>query len=304
MKLLNILTISLLTVSPIFAQEQPSTEQAATAAEQAYVQAIEKELAALQFQTGTIKLINGIATFKLPEGYRWLGQKDAKTVLTTIWGNPPDSATGVLGLILPKDKDLIGPSSWAVTVSWEDDGYISDEDANEINYTELMDSMKEGSREASKQRVAAGFGKLDLVGWALPPHYDKSKKVMHWAKEFDSGTGENTLNYGVRVLGRRGVLVLDAIASMQQVKEVESMTPELLSLTAFNSGHRYEDFDAATDKKADYTLAGLVLGGAVGAKLLAKGGLIALVLKFGKLLIIPVIAGGAWLKNKLTKKTA
>jgi uncharacterized membrane-anchored protein len=302
MKLLNIITISLLFFSSAYAQQD--TPNLAEPSKETLQQMYEKRLSELKFETGEIKLSNGIANFRLPDGYLWLGQKDARTVITEIWGNPEDSATSVLGMIFPRGQDLHNPDSWAVAVTWEADGYVSDEDANDIDYNELLQTMKEDSREASKQREAEGYGKLELVGWALPPHYDKSKKVMHWAKELDSGSGENTLNYGIRVLGRRGVLVLDAIASMKQVKEVEALTPELLALTSFNSGHRYEEFDASTDKKSDYTLAGLVLGGAVGAKLLAKGGILVLLAKFSKLLIIPIIAGGAWLKNKLTKKAA
>lgn len=161
--------------------------------------------------------------------------------------------------------------------------------------------MKSASAGASKQRVAEGYGKMELSGWALSPRYDKEKKVLFWAKEFITDAPENGLNYDVRVLGRRGVLSLNAVASASQKQAIDAMTPEIVSLVTFNPGHAYADFNSATDKTADYTLAGLVVGGAVAAKLLAKGGILVLLAKFGKLLIIPLLFVVAWLKRKFSK---
>jgi uncharacterized membrane-anchored protein len=108
------------------------------------------------------------------------------------------------------------------------------------------------------------------------------------------------LNYDVRVLGRRGVLSLNAIAGASQKQEIDALTPEIVSLVSFNTGHTYADYNSSTDKKADYSLAGLVVGGAVAAKLLAKGGILVLLAKFGKLLIIPAVLVAGWLKRKFS----
>ena len=43
-----------------------------------------------------------------------------------------------------------------------------------------------------------------------------------------------------------------------------------------------------------------MVGGAVAAKLPAKGGILVLLAKFGKLLIIPAVFIGAWLKRKFS----
>ncbi len=93
------------------------------------------------------------------------------------------------------------------------------------------------------------------------------------------GEGTSTLNYNIRMLGRRGVLVLNAIASMDQLAAVEKATPEILAMVNFQDGHRYADFNASTDKVATYGLAALVAGG-----LLAKGG-------FFKVLLVSLLAG-------------
>jgi uncharacterized membrane-anchored protein len=108
---------------------------------------------------------------------------------------------------------------------------------------------------------------MTLKGWALPPHYDAKSKVLHWAKDLTvEGNKEDALNYDVRVLGRRGVVSLNCLATMSQVKEVEKHTPELVSMVTFNNGHAYADYDASTDKKAAFGIAGLIAGGAIAAK--------------------------------------
>lgn len=263
--------------------------------------ALVAKVSAFKYETGEVKLQAGRAKLTLPEGYTFLGPKDGKVVIEELWGNPPGSASDIEGIVIPRGQDVTDDHSWAIIVQFEDDGYVSDEDADDIDYDDLLTTLKKSSAEASKRREAAGYGKMLLTGWALPPRYDKEKKVLYWAKEFEVGGPVSSLNYDVRVLGRRGVLSMNAVASSEQKQEIDALTPEIVGLVTFNSGHTYAEYDKSTDKKADYTLAGLVVGGAVAAKLLAKGGFLVILAKFGKLLIIPVIAIGAWLKNKFSR---
>jgi uncharacterized membrane-anchored protein len=85
---------------------------------------------------------------------------------------------------------------------------------------------------------------------------------MYWAKEIKFGEHpEHTLNYNIRILGRSGVLVLNAVSSMDELQSVRHATPNLLSMVDFSPGHRYADFREGTDKVATYGIAALVLGG-------------------------------------------
>ena len=110
---------------------------------------------------------------------------------------------------------------------------------------------------------------LELIGWAEPPRYDKDTKKVYWAKDIRfTGETDHTLNYNIRMLGRRGVLVLNCVADLGQLPEIRTATPQLLGMVEFNQGHRYVDFDPKTDKTAAYGLAALVAGGVA-----AKAGL-------------------------------
>jgi uncharacterized membrane-anchored protein len=270
----------------------PAPEQSSTAPAEDGSTAF---LASLKFQTGKIALPNGIASLDLPANFRYLAPADAEKLLVEGWGNPPGNET--LGMIIPTETNPLSESGWGVVISYTEDGHIKDEDADKINYTELLDDMKKESEEANKERVKQGYTAMHLVGWAEPPSYDKNARKLYWAKEYSGDKeGEHSLNYNIRVLGRKGVLVLNAVAGMNQISQIKSEMPAILAVTEFTQGNRYADFDSKTDHTAEYGLAALVAGG-VAAKmgLFAKLGVF--LLAFKKFIIIGLVAAGAFLKK-------
>jgi len=276
--------------------EQPAPEAANTAQNSA-----EKFLASLKFQTGKINLPNDIATVDLPTNFRYLSPEDSEKLLVQGWGNPPGNNT--LGMIIPAETNPLSESGWGVVITYNEDGHVKDEDADKIDYAELLKTMQEESEEANKERVKQGYGAMHLVGWAEPPNYDKTARKLVWAKEFSTNKqGENSLNYNIRVLGRKGVLVLNAVAGMKQISQIKNEMPLVLSVTEFTQGNRYADFDSKTDHTAEYGLAALVAGG-VAAKmgLFAKLGIF--LLAFKKFIIIGLVAAAAFLKNIFRKKS-
>ena len=254
----------------------------------------------LNYQKGEIALKGGLAKIRVPEEFRYLDSKDANTVLSGLWGNPPD--TNTLGLIVPANISPASPEAWAVIITYDEDGYVKDDEAAKMDYDKLIQQMREGTSEASKEREKSGYSSIELVGWATPPRYDKSTHKMYWAKELKfGGSPENTLNYNIRMLGRRGVLVLNAVAGMSQLSDIEAATPAVLAMVDFQEGHRYTDFNASTDKVATYGLAALVVGGLAAKAGLFKG-LIVAVLAAKKLVIVGCVAVAAWMKKLFGKK--
>ena len=236
----------------------------------------EEFLASLNFQTGAITLPGGVASLDLPEGFHYLSPEDTESVLVTAWGNPPGNET--LGMLVQSPDDILADESWAVIIAYEEDGYVSDENADSIDYAGMLEDMQASSRDTNAARVEAGYEEVELVGWAAMPRYDRATNKLYWAKELRFGDiPVNTLNYNVRILGRTGVLVLNLVATMPQLAEIEAAVPTVLAMTNFNPGHRYSDFDPSVDEVAAYGIGALVAG-----KLAAKAGLFA---KFGVLLI-------------------
>lgn len=160
--------------------------------------------------------------------------------------------------------------------------------------------MKSDAEKENELRKSAGYAPIEVVGWASQPYYDADEKVLHWAKEIKFGENDlNTLNYNIRILGRKGVLVLNAVAPMSELPVVkENITPVLSSFT-YADGLKYSDFNPDIDEVAAWTIGGLVAG-----KVLAKTGLLALLLKNIKLILIGLAAVGTglwrWFKSRTT----
>ena len=289
--------LALIAATVIFAREPDDS----TMAEEEMLRAMDSMENSFRFQTGRVPLPSANVVLNVPAGFKYLNSKDAKYVVEELWGNPP-STQAPLGLLLPADGKLLDVGGYAFIISYDALGFVKDGDAKDIDYDELMTNMQKDNIEENKEREQLGLSRLDLISWASKPFYDSEKKVLYWAKEY-SVTGEeaHTLNYDVRVLGRRGVLTLQAVATMNDLANVNAHIPDVLSMVSFNEGSRYADVDEDNDHIAEWTIGGLVAG-----KVLAKVGFFAVIMKFLKLIILAVIGFGAavwrWITGKKKKE--
>lgn len=282
--------------APAMAQDAvPADEAAALAAAQQMVDG-------LGYRTGDIAIPAAKATLHVKDGFRYLDAADTRRVLEDLWGNPPDES--VLGMLVPTGAGLLDDHSWAVVITYSDDGHVTDEDAAEIDYDEMLATMQQETRDANDARAAAGYGTVELVGWASAPRYDAAAKKLYWAKrlKFD-GADRETLNYDVRVLGREGYLSMNAVAAVDDLATVEGGMQQVLAMAEFDEGARYADFNESTDKVAGYGIAALVAGAAASKMgLFAKLGALLLA---GKKLVIPLLLGlGALVTGVFRKKDA
>jgi uncharacterized membrane-anchored protein len=255
----------------------------------------------LSYQTGDVAIGDGMATLHLGTGFRYLGPEDTHKVLVDAWGNPPGQTS--LGMIVPADLSPVDQKGgWGVIITYTEEGYIEDDDAEDIDYDELLQSMKESAEATNEERVSQGYEKVHLVGWAEPPHYDNTRNSLYWAQELDfEGGKEHTLNYSIRVLGRRGVLELNAVSGMSQLARIKPEMEKIFALVEYQAGHRYSDFDPDVDEVAAYGIGALIAG-----KAAAKVGLWAALIKFliaaKKFLIIGGIALVAGLGKLLGRR--
>ncbi len=256
--------------------------------------------ASLKFQTGKIDLPNGVASLNLPESFVYLNPSDAERVLVEAWGNPPNELS--LGMIFPAGINPVDAAAWGVVITYDEDGHVNDEDANSINYDDLLKDNIEAMQEDNTERKKQGYDALTLVGWAEKPSYDATSHKLYWAKELAvENLTEHTLNYNIRVLGRKGVLVLNAISGMNQIGTIKTEMQKVIAFTDFSPGNTYGDFNSGTDKTAEYGIAALVAGGAA-AKLGLFGKLFAVILAFKKFLLLGVIAVWAGIKKFFGRK--
>ena len=255
-----------------------------------YIDSIEK---ALDFKSGKVSLMQQNVILNIPKGFKFLNAEQTKLVFNKIFENPYDNS--MLGSIWPENSTLYD-RNYVFTISYEDIGYVKDEDAKETDYNELLKNMKTSEKEANDERLASGFQTVNIIGWAKPPFYDEKHKVLHWAKEAKFGEDSvNVLNYEVRILGRKGVLSLTAISTMNEFQLVDSQIENVLSMASFTEGNKYEDFNSSSDRIAEYTIGGLIAG-----KILAKVGFFSFIAKFFKVIVITVVAFVVGIFRKIT----
>ncbi|MBX0290938.1 DUF2167 domain-containing protein [Hymenobacter sp. HSC-4F20] len=282
----KLLLLAALALTPLASSAAPTP----TDSVDRYQQYADSVHATLHYQTGRVVLPEGKGILHVPAGFRYLDMVQSRYVLTTLWDNPDGES---LGMLFPAAKGPLDEDGWAFSLEYEPLGYVQDGDAADIDYDALLKEMQEDTEAANDEREQAGFGRVLLIGWAAKPFYDPKLNVLHWAKELRfSGTSAPTLNYNVRLLGRKGVLNLNAIGGLEQLPEVRASIPAVIKSVEFPKGLQYADFDPKLDEVAAYGIGGLVAG-----KVLAKAGAFALVAKFWKVLVALLAAAGTAIRR-------
>ena len=277
-----------------------------TPEQQAEVQKLRAINASLHPRTGDIDIPAAKVTLHLGDNYYFLDAKDARNVLVNAWDNPADSVADTIGLVFPKGGHFYDVNGWAAVVTYDAAGFIRSDHHEKRDFDEVEKAIRDGEAAGNDARKKVNAPPIHFVGWAQTPTYDDAKHAIVWARDLKFGGQDvDTLNYDVRVLGRRGYLSLNMVSVMPQLAAVRAAAVELERTAQFQPGSRYDDFNLATDKTSQLGLVGLVAAGA-GAVLAQKLGLFAIVLLFlkkGLVLIIAAASGGAaWLRRRFGKK--
>lgn len=211
----------------------------------------------------------------------------------------------LMGLVMGKDEQ----KNWIVTIRYSEEGYVADDE--KLDADNLFKTIKDGTEEANEERKQKGFPALHIKNWTEEPRYEKDVHHVVWGllAQSESADDPGTVNFNTRILGRKGFAALNLLTTPDQIEADKPAVASLLSVTSFDSGSRYEDFDKKTDKKAEYGLAGLILGGgglmaAAKIGLFAKAGkiILALILAGKKLIILAVAGAAAAFKRLFGKK--
>lgn len=217
----------------------------------------EAVVSALKIERGPIYLSPAPVQIQTPASFVYINRLHAERVLVDIWGNPPGTPT--LGLFVPDGTDFLSNDAWGVVVQYLPDGHVSDDGFAAIDFDALLDEMRQATRMATLKRAQQGYRGLELIGWAEPPALDQNRHVLSWARELEDPADQSRIvNYNVRVLGRRGVLVLKAVAPIESLDNVRKGMTDLTASTSFRAGHRYAEFNQGEDPSAAYGIAGLV----------------------------------------------
>ena len=231
----------------------------------------------LQWQQGPRQAeIGPQAEIQLPEGFRYLEKQGTHALLKAFENFPEDSD---IGLFSP-----VGSTNWFVVFSFDDIGYVKDDEKDSIDKEALYESFRQGTEAGNEMRRSQDIAETQLVGWAVEPYYNSESNSIEWGLKFRT-EGEITLNYFMKRLGRRGVMSCNLVVNPADFDEVMPQFREVMKNFDFQSGQKYAEFRAG-DMVAEYGLTALVAGGALAVA--AKSGLLG---KLWKVIVFAVLAG-------------
>ncbi|MCU0242194.1 MAG: DUF2167 domain-containing protein [Vicinamibacteria bacterium] len=239
----------------------------------------------------TVDLGSDVAQVQLEEGYLFAGPADTRRVLEAM-GNRTDGSE--VGMIMPR----IEGQEWFMIFEWSAEGYVKDDDKDQIDKDAILKSYQEGTEAANEERRKRGIPGLHVVGWYEEPHYDTRTHNLVWAMLAKDDKGEQSVNYNVRLLGREGYMSLTLVDEPAKLTQSKPYVEKMIGNFSYKSGKTYAEFKPG-DKIAKYGLAALVAGG--GAAAAAKLGLFGVLFKFlgkaWKLVVVGFLVVVAFIKR-------
>jgi uncharacterized membrane-anchored protein len=194
------------------------------------------------------------AQVQVPEGYVFAGANDTRTIMQAVH-NPTTGRE--LGFVAPSGEE------WFAVFEFDDSGYVKDDDKGSLDADAMLESIKTGTAESNKERVARGWPALNVIGWETPPRYNEATHNLEWAIRAES-EGQPVVNYNTRLLGRGGVMEVTLVTDPKLLATTLPKFKTMLAGFDFNSGQKYSEFRPG-DKTAAYGLTGLVVGGTTAA---------------------------------------
>ena len=255
----------ILGMSPLFAQSEEDGVDA---------------LAALDWKKGpTTAKVGYVASQKVGSDCAFLEAADARKFLE-LNHNPASSS----------DVGVIVSEKWWASYSYDDLGFVSDDEKGSLVSDAILASLKKGTEQGNVERRRRGWSELTVVGWARTPHYDEISHNLEWAIKLSSTEGI-CVNYNTRILGRGGVMRVTLVCNPEELSEVLPKFKSALQGFSYNAGSRYTEYRKG-DRMAEIGLSALILGGA-GAVAVKTGAFKWL----WKGIVVVVLAIGGFLKK-------
>lgn len=279
------------------AKGQASTDEAAPAGDEAAPPAEESDPYLKLPHVEGPKLVDlGFQSeIDLPAGFLlWQGEQ-AKEIMRQE-GNDVE---GTIAVMFKADS----AGTWGVVIDYDDRGYVSDDDADELDASSLLSDYQKGTLAQNAQRKQMGLPELFIDGWSEKPAYHKAQHQLVWGLDAHSTNGKS-INFFTNVLGRNGLLSVDLIGPADTIAQAKQEAAPLFAGLRFKKGARYEEHEK-DDKSSGVGLRALILGGTgVGVVAAAKGGgfFVALLLILKKGIIVVVAAVGGFFKWLFGKK--
>jgi uncharacterized membrane-anchored protein len=233
-------------------------------------------------------LLGKEAAITVPSGCLFSGGEGTRQFLELTENPPSGDERGVIYCLATTTAGE--EYEWFAVFEFRADGYVSDDDRDELKPEPILKSIREGTEAANKERRSRGWEELRVIGWQREPFYAPESNNLTWSIIGETSSGRS-VNHAVRLLGRRGVMSVDLVVGPENYPAAVQEFDNVIASFNFLPGETYAEWRAG-DPLATYGLTALVAGG-TGA-ILAKTGLLQ---KFGKVIAIGVLTLLVSLKN-------
>ena len=214
----------------------------------------------IKYHTGNIMLAGGKFNLRVPDEFLFIDAAQSRYILEELWGNLPDPE--VAGMIVRKGfqpSKLI--NDYSFVIGYSDIGHVSVEKDAELNHTDLLANLKNNMLRSNESRLNMGLNTMAVSGWVMVPYFDHFKKALYWATRITAnGTDEEILNYNLRLLGKTGVIKINAVATLDQLSDIKKNLPLIIAQTRFSAEERFEAFKEGTDRESKQNLTSLIAG--------------------------------------------
>ena len=201
----------------------------------------------VQWLSGPTKVnLGDTAEIIVPDGYRFLDDKGSRYFLEGMHNLAPKNLVGILA-----------PSSakWFAVVKYSGIGYVKDTDASQLDAAGMLKTVQKLIARQNEASSKNGLTAIASADWELQPAYDPAQNKLEWAIRAVTGGNVATVNYSVRLLGRRGVLEVIAIQPYQADFDLAPLR-DIVKGISFKDGERYTDYQAG-DRLAKASMAQL-----------------------------------------------
>lgn len=232
-----------------------SAAPAQTKAEMQERHAAEEAFARATQHSGVVRLLDQ-ATVNLPPGVDFVPAAEANRQFVAYGGTSDDE---VLGYFKPAEHS---GKTWLIEVYFDKDGYIQDGDTKDWDTKQLLKNLQHNYEWLNERHRGDGESEIEAVGWLYPPEYDRARHRLVWAvdgREKGVPRKANALERCLSVtLGREGHISMNLMTDRAKLAADIPDMLKVLDGLAYNQGKRYEDFNASSDRVADYGLARLM----------------------------------------------
>lgn len=214
----------------------------------------------IKYHTGNITLAGGKFNLRVPDEFLFIDAVQSRYILEELWGNLPD--TEVAGMIVRKGfqpSRLI--NDYSFVIGYSDIGHVSSQKGTELNHDKLLAQLKENMARSNESRINMGLNTMSVTGWVMVPYFDQYKKALYWATRISAnGTEEEILNYNLRLMGKTGVIKINAVATLDQLPDIKKALPLIIAQTRFTAEEAFDAYNEGKDKESQYDMAALITG--------------------------------------------